>query len=235
MKKSTLSSLKFLFYLGGLVGFLILYFLVHNNYQTSIQETNTTIAGLEPRRVQLEEYYAAVPANEAAIAEISTYIDAELEEYPSFVSIEDYITWYLGWGEEIPTDFSALSFSNPSVVNTFSSYVQQDGADVNVDMAAYKYSSTTSGIEISYEQLKDSLNEIYSYEDRTGLDSLAVSYNPATGGVSVNYNISKYFIDYEGAEYEPLPLPSGRFGVDDLFGTLTIVGPQETETETPAP
>ncbi len=215
MSQSKKNSIKLLLYLGGLLGFVYLYFVVYNGIQVEIQETQTSIEEKQPERDRLEELYLNLSTYEDGIAIASAYINSELTNYPSYVSFEDFALWFLSWGNALPIDFNSITISNSTTTAEFPSYVD----DMKVDMAAQRITGSTGGISLSYDQLKESLDDIYEYGSRTSLDTVNIAYDAETGGLLCDYSVSKYFVSYQEAPYDPLPLPRGVFGLPNPFRT----------------
>ena len=90
-------------------------------------------------------------------------------------------------------------------------------------MDAYSTDAVVTG-QLTYPQLKSVISYLYAGKTQTSLNSVAVSFNAETGGLTGTFDIARYYVNYPGAVYTPEPLPEVALGVTDLFGTSGAAG-----------
>ena len=93
-----------------------------------------------------------------------------------------------------------------------------DEQPVTADVTAYRIGTVMTG-ELNYPQLKNAIEHLYDSRQRTALDSLSVSYNAETGGLTATFSVAKYLLDWDGAPYSPAAMPRTSLSTSDLFGT----------------
>ncbi len=94
-----------------------------------------------------------------------------------------------------------------------------DDPSTAVDMTAYETQFTVN-MNLDYTKMKNLLNEIYSGDDTlTGIDSLAVTYNAETSGLTGTAVLDKFYLTYNGAPDYITSLPATNYGVANPFGT----------------
>ena len=76
---------------------------------------------------------------------------------------------------------------------------------------------------LTYPQAKNIINYFYETEKQTTLENATLTYNAETGKLAGSFQFSKYFINWDGAEYIPERVPVVDIGLKDLFGTSSGV------------
>ncbi len=214
-------DLKLIIILAGLAIFGLLYFFVYNTFLDMTEDTKTEIATLLPQVQALRDSQENFDEYVKETAEYKLQIEETLEKYPAMIYPEEFLMWLLEWEEMTGVTVDSVSFTEPNVVTQFQAEVVStvDGVEdrkvVTVDGGVISVSTTN---EMTYTQLKNSINAIYAYPQPTYLDSVSVTYNPDTASLTGNYMISKYYINYEGAAHYPWPMPNIGLGNENLFG-----------------
>lgn len=207
---------KLLLILLGIVTFLLSYLLVYNHYIKKQDAVAQQISELTPKLNTLEEYYANLSSYESAIEEARTSTKQELRRYPTEVLTEDQTLYALELEQRLGINVTALTFSDPLQVSEFSG-ILPDGSEKPVKMDAYQSTMNVS-CEMTYAQLKQMLRYIYDTNDYTSVASLSVSYDAETAKLKGNVDVSKFFIQYEGAEKGVHVMPFVPEGRPNIFG-----------------
>ncbi len=220
--KISKNEARLLIVLGGILLFVVLYFVVNNRVLESTEEVEAELASIQPQLLELEALYADRATYLSEIESDKLYAAEQLAQYPAGIRPQDIIVWTLDLEEAVDFDVDTLTFGEAQLVAEFPAYVSVDGADVHTDLSAYKTTSNATG-QLSYEQLKSSIDYIYATKEKTALDSVSISYDAETSKLAGNFVISKFFITYPQAEYQESQMPLVPIGTDELFGS-TVAG-----------
>ncbi len=227
-------DLKLIIVLAGIAIFAVLYFFVNNNFITMTQEVKTDISLLAPEVQALRDSQENFETYVSETEKFKQEIQSELNYYPSKVLPEEFLVWSLDWQDSTGVTVSDVSFSPETIVSQFECYAPQiiDGVEqYSVVNASVGMVSLNATAEMTYNQLKNSIDSIYNYGNPTILNSVAVSYDPGTAKLSGTYSISKFFIDYEGAPYNPIDMPNVSLGNEEIFGYNEVEAAPVTEEE----
>ena len=128
---------------------------------------------------------------------------------------EDFLAWYVRTDEKLGTKTSSVSFSQVEPISEFSTYIN----DVLTPVVGYRF-PTSASISMTYEQFKDYLAYIYDPgENFAYVDSVSVSFNSENALLSTVFNLSKFYIGYEGGAYVGEPEFDVNYGNDNPFRT----------------
>ncbi len=216
MTKRDINLLKIV---AGILLVVLVFGLVYIPNQSEIVKLESEIEQLEPELATREMHANNIELYETGIEDARNYMEETIEHYPSQILFEDYVMWILGWREDNDLVIPTITIGEPSLINSFQGIVVEDGQELQKQMDAYSMTLTTQ-IDLSYEELKSAIDDIYSNQHRTSLESLSLSYNANTGGLTGSFSINKYFMFYEGSEYVPEPLPNVNIGTDNIFGSV---------------
>lgn len=216
--KITKRDLNFLLALAGLLIFLALYFLVAQNYQQLTESKTAAVAALEPRLTELEKHNANLTNYEQETEISKENIAMTLKEYPAKIENEDFLVYLLNLESNIGLVMQSVSFDAPTVILQFPCDVEVDGEITTMDVTALRTGAVMT-CTLNYTQLKRAIDYLYASGDRTALNSLSVSYNAATGGLTATFSIAKYLIEWEGAPYVSAEMPRRNVGTPNLFGS----------------
>ncbi|MFI3237949.1 MAG: hypothetical protein R3Y47_07940 [Lachnospiraceae bacterium] len=207
-------NLNLIMLLAGLLIFAVLLLAVKNPYETKAAELVSENNSLQPQLETLEEHYSNVDAYELNIIEAGEYIDDTITYYPGAITEEEFLVWILDWEDRIGHDVSMVNLTSGYGLYTFPCYVGYEDTLVDITASVIK---TDLEATISYTAFKDSLDYIYDDYYVTSLDSVSLAYNTETGLLSTSYALSKYYLAYEGAPYDPDSMPTVNKGVSNLF------------------
>lgn len=199
----------------GLVLVLAAYFLGFTN----LNEKSTALAGeLDTQTkylAELKDYYNNLDKYERGTNEAKADIGKYLSRLPVGFENEDFLLCLIRADEAIGSKTSAVSFNSVDPVAEFNTYVGGKYEKVY----GYRASATTT-TELTYGQFKQYLEYIYSNTmDYTYLDSVTVTYDGESLKLSGNFDISKYFIEYDGYTYVGEPGYNVLLGKANPFGT----------------
>ncbi len=210
---------KLLIILLGVIGLVGLYMGVYSPMEeerVAIQE-ETAVATV--RLNELKEIEAKVPEYEEFISTAVNYIQREQQSYPSILLEEEALVWALDMEDSTGMEILSVDFNDPVIVRQFDGFV--DTATPG-DKMVYTASATTTTLNggSSYLQMKNALDFVYHSTSRSSLESVTLSYDGETGGLSTMYEVVKYTLDFEGAEHNPVAMPNVAIGGhDSIFGT----------------
>ena len=212
---------KLLILMAGIVVLAICYLLVFNKLNEKTDEVNAQIEELTPQLEQYKEYEANKEEYEKQTAAAKESIKDTMNHLPSSYNTEDMILYTTKLERDLGIDATSISFADPVAVNEFTGVTADniDDPSTAVDMTAYETQFTVN-MNLDYTKMKNLLNEIYSGDDTlTGIDSLAVTYNAETSGLTGTAVLDKFYLTYNGAPDYITSLPATNYGVANPVGT----------------
>lgn len=221
---------KLLLVLAGLLVFLLLYMMVFNPLQSRIDELDAKNAELGAQVDQLEADYLRMAEYENGILAARNNVKDTLKNYPADVKEEDALSYLLTMEARQGIRMESVTFNAPELLQQFNVMVMQDGKDTAIPANAYRTSTVMTG-SLTYPQVKNVINYFYESAKQTSLENVTLTYNAETGKLTGTFELAKYFINWDGAEYVGEPVPKVDLGVKDLFGTTAAV----PAVPTPAP
>ena len=135
---------------------------------------------------------------------------------------EDILSYLLTMESRQGIRMESVTFNKPELVQQFDMMAMQDGKDVAIPAGAYRASTVMTGT-LTYPQAKNIINYFYETEKQTTLENATLTYNAETGKLAGSFQFSKYFINWDDAEYIPERVPVVDIGLKDLFGTSSGV------------
>ncbi len=216
--KLTKKDTKMLLILGGGLLFVLLYFGAYRPLMNAAELVRIEHDALLPELQELEMHNENVEFYHSEIDRIVGYATRQLAYYPSDIKEEDYLLWLLDWEARIGQDITVVSLTDPTPMQSFACYIREDGDPFLTEITAYQRDASVTS-EMGYTQFKDSLDLLYSSPTRTSLGNVSLSYDATTGLLGASISLYKIFLQYDGAEYIPTPLPDTNLGVGNLFGS----------------
>lgn len=204
--------------LAGLAVFLILYLLVFNSFQAKGDEAAQQIQVLKPQLQTLEQEYNDLDTYKSGIADFRSSVSKKMAAFPTSIKEEDMMSYLLTLETNQKINIDDVSFSGTTPLMQFQGIVDQNGQDTPVTLDAGSVGAVFNG-QLTYPQLKSVLNYLYSTKTQSSVNSVTVSFNSETGGLTGSFDISRYYLTWPDAAYTPEPLPDSPIGVKDLFGT----------------
>ena len=218
---------QLLIILGGLLVFLALYMLVFNHFQAKSDAVAQNIATLTPQLQELENEYANLATYQNGITEYRDTVAKKLEAFPADIKEEDVMSYLITMEAQNGIKLDEITFSGTTPLDEFQGIVQKDGKDVPVTMDVFSMEAVASG-QMNYSQLKSVIDYLYAGPTQSSLNSVSVSFNSETGGLTGSFDINRYYITYDGANYVPEPLPDTALGTQDPFNTANAASATET-------
>lgn len=212
---------KILYVLASLGIFIISYFLIYIPLVEKSEIINDDIIKLERRFDDMNKKYKD---RSNYIASAQTYKKEAaviLDGYKTGFSQPDSIMFVnelensndiwlrqVGLTDTVPLySFGKITSSNP----------QLSGKKVyNTNMIGYKTNITLT-YEVSYENLKEFLKFLNTYESKCSIENITMNYNANSSTVNGNMTISEYTITGENREYLPKAIKSKKLGTDNIF------------------
>ena len=211
-------DLKLLLILAGLVIFLLLYLLVFNPAQTRLQEIEARSSQLTAQVQELETQYLQMAEYEAGIDAGRKNVRELLESFPGDVKEEDILSYLLTMEAKEGIHMESVTFNPPEIVQSFPAVLEQSGQDVAAEVDACRASTVMTG-SLTYPQAKNVIDYFYASPRQTTLENATLTYNAESGQLTGTFQLAKYFIRWDGAEYIPERVPVVDIGLGDLFGT----------------
>ena len=227
-------DMKLLLVLAGLLVFLLLYMLAFNPLQSRTEELEAQNAELSAQVVDLEAKYQRMAEFENGILAGRDNVKNALKNYPGDVKEEDILSYLLTMEARQGIRMESVTFNTPELLQQFNMMVMKDGKDTPIPANAYRASTVMTGT-LTYPQAKNVINYLYDSAKQTSLESTTLTYNAETGKLTGTFQLAKYFVNWDGAEYVPEPVPVVDLGVSDLFGTTAVTpAPAPTPEAEPA-
>lgn len=230
MSATKKSNRNLIMLLLGLVILLLVYFLVFNRAQDETEALESELSTQEAYLSELEAFNAQLPKYLAGIEENKAIVTEVTAKLPADVAAEDYVLYLMDLANKAGAHVESITLGDKTVVSEFDCIINDEAIPVSGgELSASVVSS------MDYEQLKEYLNSIYAMDDNTYLDSISVAYDHSTALLEVSSDISKLYLDYEGAEAVEHKMPVVNKGIEDLFGTVSaeeVAEEQPDEAET---
>ena len=211
-------DLKLLLVLAGLLVFLLAYMFVFNPLQTKIAEVEAENAQLSAEVQDLEAKYLRMGEYEEGIKNSRENVKEYLKNLPGDVKEEDILSYLLTMEARQGIRMESVTFNKPELVQQFDMMAMQDGKDVAIPAGAYRASTVMTGT-LTYPQAKNVISYFYDTEKQTNLENATLTYNAESGQLTGTFQLAKYFVNWDGAEYVPERVPTVDIGLRDLFGT----------------
>lgn len=206
----------------GLVVVLVAYFGIYTNFMGKANAAVSENDKLQSRLQELQDFYNNIPSYEDEIEKISENVEKKISEFPSDVRSEDLIVYGNELQNKLGVSVSNMSFSQPELVSQFS--IPEDDGNGGTTLVPYAALSTNMNIsaDMTYSQMLKFIDYIYKKSTHTTLDSISVSYDGETGGLTGSAILTKYFMSDSKYEYKPTKLPKFEQGTKNPFGTVKV-------------
>lgn len=200
----------------GLVVLVAVYFLVFSKYN---DKTEVIKGDIETRGTYLNElkgYYDNLDSYQKGVNESKANIEKNLARLPIGMEDDDFLLYMIDLNDSVGVKMSGINFNSPEVVSQFSTMVGGE----NKDVIGYRRSVSAS-CSLTYPQFKNYLAKIYDEKSNiTYVDSVGLTYDAKEGLLSASFNLSKFYIFYDGAEYVATESPYVALGKKNPFGTI---------------
>lgn len=214
VKKLFLGNLNLVLAIVGVVILLITYVAGYQNLSTLNTEMETTLNERTEYLTKLKEYYGNISKYRASVSDSKENISKNLSRLPCGIKDEDFLLYLMELNKETGAKLSSVSFESAESVAEFETIINEKMTAVT----GYR-TGTTSSSTMNYEQFKKYLAYVYDEKKPiTYIDSVTVTASGEDSSLNTVFNISKYYINYEGAEYEGVKAPDVALGKTNIFG-----------------
>ncbi|MBR3621068.1 MAG: hypothetical protein IKN56_06120 [Clostridia bacterium] len=216
MKKTlSLRDVNMILVVVGIIILLATYFLVFRSFSEKNSQLDTQNTERTAHLKELQGYYDNLKTYETGTRDGKANIAANLSKLPLGIRSEDFLVYIMDSVSAVNGTLSTVNYRDISQVATFNTVV--NGKQVPV--TGYQMGASFTGT-MNYSQLKSYLDYVYNESDKiTFIDSFTMTSDSSSRRLNVNFNLSKYFIEYEGGEYVPVPVPEVSIGINDPFHT----------------
>lgn len=214
-KKLTAKDINLILALVGVVVVVAVYLLVFQNFNTKNQELDAQIAEKQATYAELKECYHNLEDYQVGTEQSKKEIKNNLDRLPLGIASEDFLVYIMDSTSSVGASLTNVSFQDASELQSFSTVV--DGS--LVDVTGYEVGAGFNGT-MTYAQLKEFLQIVYAEDSNiTFIDSFSLTTNTEDAKLTVNFNLKKYYISYEGGEYIPVEMPYVSISTDNPFGS----------------
>lgn len=204
-----------IFVVLGIAIFLAAYMLGFQKLQEATAEVQTEVDKQADYVAVLKDYHTNIDTYKKGIEDSKNSVNANLDRLPRGIKSEDLLMYVKIMNEDLGTNLNSVHIDQDSFIGEFPCVVEGKSVSVQAMRSGASFSS-----DANYGQVKDSLKYIYEQTKQiTFLEGLALTYDSENALLTADYEISKYYITYDGSEYVPVPVPDVQLGVGDPFGT----------------
>jgi len=225
-------DIKLLFILGGVLAFVLSYFVIFTSITEKTDTIESEIAQLEPRLKELQGHLDKLNAYKVGIEANRASIEKLMPRFPNAIRAEDKIMYAVNLEKEAGLDVSNVDFTDPVAVLELKGVLEDENDKDKysvMDLKAF-CSSMAISTTLDYEQLKKSIKYIYATPNYTTLNSVNVSYDSTTGRLTGGMNIDKYYITGVDDTYKETYVPDMPMGTDNIFNTVGEAVEEEVPT-----
>jgi len=246
-KKLTWREYNLILTVLGIAIVLAAYFLGYSKSSEKNTALEEEIGTRKAYLTELNDCYNNLTNYESGIAQAKANITKNLSKLPvsgkdandkkqAGINDEDFLLYLMEANKAVGADLQTVDFQSSSLIAQFDCYV----GDQVKNVSGYRTGTTSSGV-LSYNQLKEYLRYIYEKTNNTTfVDSISISYEAESAKLNSTVSLSKYYVDYEDADYSAPVVPNVPIGTSDPFGTAntpatTAPAPATTAPATTAP
>lgn len=198
----------------GIAIFLGAYMLGFTKLQESTTALQEEIGTQSAKVAELKGYYDSLDVYKKGIDEDKQAINKNLSKLPFGIKSEDYLMYVKTMNEDIGAKLSNISFEADNFIGEFGCQIN----DQNVTASAMS-SSVSFSSRMNYKQFKEMLQYIYDDTRKvTFIDTVSITFDSTEVILDTTFGITKYYIEYEGCDYVPVPVPNVATGTSDPFG-----------------
>lgn len=214
VKKLFLGNLNLVLAIVGVLILLISYLVGYQNLSTLNKEMDSKLSERSSYLTQLKEYYGNISKYRVSVLAAKENITKNLSRLPCGIENEDFLLYLMEVNDATGAKLSSVSFEPSETVVEFETIINEKTTAIT----GFR-TGTTSSSAMDYEQLKNYLKYIYDENKPiTFVDSVSITASGESSSLNTVFNISKYYIDYDGAEYSPVKAPDVALGKKNLFG-----------------
>lgn len=201
----------------GIAIFIGAYMLGFQKLQESTAALQTEIGTQSAYVTELKGYYDNLATYNKMIDEDKKAINQNLSTLPLGITSEDFLIYTKTMNEKIGGKLQNVNFDVDEFIGEFGCVINEQ----NVTASAMRSSLSFTSI-MSYSEFKNMLNYIYKdTKEVTFIDNVTVVYDSTDMVLNASFDISKYFITYDGCEYKPVAVPNMPMGNTNPFNTVS--------------
>lgn len=184
------------------------FFFVYTPMMRKVDEQKKQAEQLQAKLTELENMEAKKTIIEKEIKEYNEQVLELLKNFPELITTESEIAYILKFIAATDMKIESISLG---------------GADeiYNNEFVAYQC-QISFPYETTYEGIKQAIQYLNNYQERTSIDSFSASYDAKTGNLSGDLSISLYCVPKLGTKYEQPYFGDIDIGTDNLFDTFEI-------------
>lgn len=216
---------KLLSVLIVLAAVVLIYYVGYRPLEKKEKALEQENASIETELVQLRQDYDKLDFFESEIQLMKKEIDDIQLDYPAQLNQERAFRFLFDVEEAFEMiDFTSVSFSNITTINS--------SDDLNTEETVRFISEDMfSSAQLTYDDMKDFLNYVNNYEDKTVLSNLSMSLNEEDGYVTVSLTFTMYGLESDLRPIDEVEFDSVEVGNPILFsspnGTVKVEEEQE--------
>ena len=200
----------------GIAVFIAAYLLGFQKFQESTVAIQGEISEKSTYVSELKGYYDNVNTYKSGIELSKKDITSNLQKLPFGVKSEDFLMYVKTMNENLGSNLQNIRFGADNFIGEFGCTINEKNVTAQAMGASVDFSAS-----MTYAQFKDMLKYIYTdTKEVTFIDQVSITYNSAELNLDTNVALSKFYIEFEGSEYTPVPVPNVPTGnITDPFGT----------------
>jgi hypothetical protein len=223
-------DIKMLLILFGIVIFVLCYFLVYLSYTEENEYLLEDIDDASFEYSRLMAFQNMLPVYHEAIQRSEQFILEAQAEYPTDIRAEDLIMYVVDLQQSVGIDSGGITFIQPADIMTVRGLVEtENGGYSFAPQNAYR-TGVNLNCSLTYQQLKDLVNYVYTEGSKASINSISLSYNSSTGLLYGSVVIHKNFLSSHDMEYVATQIPEMRVGLPNPFGVIRRAAPQPEPT-----
>lgn len=214
-KKLSLRDVNMILVVVALLILVATYFLVFTNFRDKNAALDAQLTERKAHLTELQGYYNNLKTYEQGTANGKRNISQNLSKLPLDIKSEDFLVYIMDSVNEVNGTVSTVNFRDSVQVSNFNTVVNEK----QMPVTGYQVTAGFTGT-MNYAQLKNYLDYVYDQSDNvTFINNFTLTTDQSARTLNVSFDLSKYYIDYEGGQYIPVPVPDVAIGVDDPFHT----------------
>lgn len=204
-----------IFVVLGIAIFLAAYMLGFQKLQLATAEVQTEVDKQADYVAVLKDYHTNIDTYKKGIEDSKNSINKNLDTLPLGIATEDFLMYVKIMNETVGGNLQSINFEDSSYIGEFPCVVEGKSVSMQALRSGVSFESY-----MNYGQVKDMLNYIYEKTPQiTFVDSVSLTYDGESAELDTVFDISKYYVTYDGGEYVPVPVPDVQLGVNDPFRT----------------
>lgn len=225
-KNSEVTKLLLVFVLVVLLavmGYLYVYVPQREKLDKLVEENfelETRMITLQNKTREEAQYKEKINASKEAMTEVMNRYAAGHTPEKSIMLVDTMVNRI---GIELPN----ISFGSPSTLTNVQMPIVKDGenGEASYTVDYYNVAITSESLSMSYkctyDQMKQFVDFLNTYQERMNISSVSVSYDSETGNLSGSLLLNLYAVTGTGKQYVDPEITDIRLGDENIFGNVT--------------